>query len=535
VRSNMVKEEKFLSTEIVARGLDRSGSNAGLTTFSVRARRRLAELLHSVNLRHVKLGYRYLISNALYLLAVTVLWLIFRAEVKNLRKYDLWILWEQPTFHLISILSISALIGFILLVCFVSNRRPIYLVDFACYKPSDEFGTTKGFYMSLCKKTGLFDDGSLVFQRKIIEKSGIGERTYIPGAILADRPRLTMKESRVEAEMMIFGALDELFEKCKIRPKDISILVVNCSLFNPTPSLSAMIVNHYKMRENIRSFNLGGMGCSAGIIALDLAKDMLKVHGSSYAIVVSTENLTLNWYHGTNKSMLLPNCLFRMGGAAILLSNKRKDRRRAKYELSHVVRTHKGSDDRSYKCVFQEDDGDSRKGLTLSKELMEIAGHALKANITTLGPLVLPLSEQIIFLASLFCRKVLRMNLKPYIPDFKLAAQHFCIHAGGRAVLDALQKNLSLSEHNMEPARMTLHRFANTSSSSLWYELAYLEAKERVKRGDIVWQIAFGSGFKCNSAIWKALRTVKKDTKNPWMDCIDSYPIRIPEVEKIRY
>nr|DAD36536.1 TPA_asm: hypothetical protein HUJ06_007177 [Nelumbo nucifera] len=52
-------------------------------------------------------------------------------------------------------------------------------------------------------------------------------------------------------------------------------LVVNCSLFNPTPSLSAMIINKYKLRGNIRSFNLGKTECSAGVIAIDLAKDML--------------------------------------------------------------------------------------------------------------------------------------------------------------------------------------------------------------------------------------------------------------------
>ncbi|KAJ0086660.1 hypothetical protein Patl1_08092 [Pistacia atlantica] len=27
------------------------------------------------------------------------------------------------------------------------------------------------------------------------------------------------------------------------------------------------------------------------------------------------------------------------------------------------------------------------------------------------------------------------MKIKPYIPDFKLAFKHFCIHVGGRAVL----------------------------------------------------------------------------------------------------
>ena len=57
----------------------------------------------------------------------------------------------------------------------------------------------------------------------------------------------------------------------------IDILVVNCSLFNPTPSLSAMIINHFKMKSNIVSYNLGGMGCSAGVISISLAKELLQV------------------------------------------------------------------------------------------------------------------------------------------------------------------------------------------------------------------------------------------------------------------
>ena len=48
----------------------------------------------------------------------------------------------------------------------------------------------------------------------------------------------------------------------------------------------------------------------------------------------------------------------------------------------------------------------------LSKELMAIAGYSLKANITTLGPLVLPVSEQLMFLAYLFARKVWAHSLR---------------------------------------------------------------------------------------------------------------------------
>lgn len=54
-------------------------------------------------------------------------------------------------------------------------------------------------------------------------------------------------------------------------------LIVNCSAFNPTPSLSATVVNEFKLKESIRSFNLSGMGCAASVIAIDLAQELLKV------------------------------------------------------------------------------------------------------------------------------------------------------------------------------------------------------------------------------------------------------------------
>ena len=54
---------------------------------------------------------------------------------------------------------------------------------------------------------------------------------------------------------------------------------MNCSAFNPTPSLSAAVVNHFKFKSSVRTFNLSGMGCAASVIAVDMARDMLKVGG----------------------------------------------------------------------------------------------------------------------------------------------------------------------------------------------------------------------------------------------------------------
>ncbi|GAB2294584.1 3-ketoacyl-CoA synthase 20 [Dionaea muscipula] len=476
----------------------------------------------SVRLKYVKLGYHYVISNAMYLIPVPVI----AVSVAHLGH-----LWDLLRSNCLAMAISFPLIVFIATFYFMARPRKVYLVDLACYKPEPERKTPRELFVDRTEKTGIFTEENVQFQRKIIERSGLGQETYFPETLISLPPNPCMVEARKEAEMVMFGAIDEVLGKTGVRAKDIGILVVNCSLFNPTPSLSAMIVNRYKLRSNIVSFDLGGMGCSAGLISIDLARQLLQVHPKTYALVVSTENITLNWYWGNDRSMLLSNCIFRMGGAAILLSNRGSDRRRSKYQLDHTVRTHKGAEDRSYSCVYQREDSEGKVGVSLSKELMAVAGEALKENITSLGPLVLPVSEQLLFFMTLIARKVLKVKIKPYIPDFKLAFEHFCIHAGGRGVLDELEKNLELTNWHMEPSRMTLYRFGNTSSSSLWYELAYAEAKGRIRKGDRTWQIAFGSGFKCNSAVWRALRTVDPaQEKNSWMDEIYNYPVLVPKV-----
>ncbi|KAL3639151.1 Protein Nef [Castilleja foliolosa] len=488
--------------------------------------RRLPDFLQSVKLKYVKLGYHYLISNLLTLCLVPVMVVVI-VEASQMNPNDLRQLWLHLQYNLVSVIICSAFLVFGSTVFIMTRPRPVYLVDYSCYRPPDALKVPYDLFMKHSRLTGDFDESSLEFQRKILERSGLGDETYVPEAMHSIPPRPSMSAAREEAEQVMFGSLDNLFANTKINPKQIGVLVVNCSLFNPTPSLSAMIVNKYKLRGNIRSFNLGGMGCSAGVIAVDLAKDLLQVHRNTYAVVVSTENITQNWYFGNKKSMLIPNCLFRVGGSALLLSNKSKDRRRAKYKLVHVVRTHKGSDDKAFNCVYQEQDDAGKTGVSLSKDLMAIAGGALKTNITTLGPIVLPISEQLLFFATLLIKKLVNNKVKPYIPDFKLAFDHFCIHAGGRAVIDELEKNLQLLPSHVEASRMTLHRFGNTSSSSIWYELAYIEAKGRMRRGHRVWQIAFGSGFKCNSAVWESLRSVNPAGNGPWADCIDRYPVKL--------
>ena len=68
-------------------------------------------------------------------------------------------------------------------------------------------------------------------------------------------------------------------------------------------------------------------------------------------IIAGTENILWNLYNGNQRSMLITNCIFRLGGVALMLSNHPADMKMAKYKLKHMVRTHMGSSDEAYKCA----------------------------------------------------------------------------------------------------------------------------------------------------------------------------------------
>ncbi|KAH8501617.1 hypothetical protein H0E87_016418 [Populus deltoides] len=339
------------------------------------------------------------------------------------------------------------------------------------------------------------------FLLKTIVSSGIGEETYGSRNVISgqeDSP--TLKDSISEMDDLIFDTLDKLFAKTGISPSEIDILVVNnVPLFSPAPSLTARVVNRYKMRSNVKTFNLSGMGCSASIVAIDLVQRLFKSYKNAFAIVVSTESLGSNWYQGKEKSMMLSNCLFRSGGCSMLFTNNSALKHQAIFRLKHVVRTHLGSNDEAYRCCIQLADDLGYKGFLLTKSLKISAAKAL-ANKTKRNSL-----------------QEMGAGL-----NLKTGGDHFCVHPGGRAIIDEVGKSLSLGNYDLEPARMALHRFGNTSAGGLWYVLAYMEAKQRLKKGNKILMISLGAGFKCNNCVFEVMRDLKDATV--WKDSIDQYP-----------
>uniref|UniRef100_A0ACD6AJ94 Uncharacterized protein n=1 Tax=Avena sativa TaxID=4498 RepID=A0ACD6AJ94_AVESA len=404
----------------------------------------------------------------------------------------------------------------------VHRPRGVYLISYSCFRPYSSWRIPLANHVEHVSHVHMNEKKAWHFATRMLERSGLGNETSFPPSLHYIPPLGCLSETRAEAKTVIFTTIDDLFAKTSIGPNAIDILIVNCGIVNPTPSLADMIMRRYNLRGDILNLQLSGMGCSAGLIGVGLAKNLLQTAPfGAHALLVSTEILTGMYYTGKKPSMQLTNALFRTGGAAVLLSTSKA---KARFELTQMVRKSTCDQDNAYRCVFHEEDAEGYSGLSLSKDLLDIADKALKDNMTTLGPNVLPFSEKLKFLVSFTLEKVPNARINQYIPDFRTAFEHFCIHAGGRGVIDGVQRSLGLSDEHVEPSRMTLHRFGNTSSSSVWYELAYIDAKGQIKKGERVWMIGFGSGYKCISVVWKCIRPTQH-ADMAWADCIHRYPV----------
>ncbi|XP_058094738.1 3-ketoacyl-CoA synthase 19-like [Magnolia sinica] len=432
---------------------------------------------------------------------------------------------HMEPFFLLSVIFLLHTFHFLYKLYVQWKNQNCYMLDYVCFKPSDDQKLNTELCSNIIMRNKNLGPDECKFLLKITVRSGIGEETYGPRDIISGRdgpPSLV--DGISEMDDCFNATLDKLFLKSGFLPTDIDVLVVNVSMFSPAPSLAARIIHRYNMREDIKVYNLSGMGCSASGVSIHIVRNIFKCRPKTLAVVVSTESIGPSWYEGTDRSMMVANCLFRCGGCSILLTNNPDLRNRAKFRLKCLIQTHLGAHDDAYGCAMQMEDEMGNLGMNLSKDLPKAATQALVENLRSLAPRILPLTELLRYVV--FCVLSKTGNTLQgdgtACVDFKTGIDHFCIHAGGTAVIEGVGKSLKLSQHHLEPAKMTLHRFGNTSAGNLWYVLAYMEAKGRLKKGNRVLMIGFGAGFLCNSCTWEVVRDL--DDRNAWEDCIDQYP-----------
>ncbi|PNW80516.1 hypothetical protein CHLRE_07g320550v5 [Chlamydomonas reinhardtii] len=420
--------------------------------------------------------------------------------------------------------------------------NPVYLVDLYVYKPPEElvvsmvdvdvaWNERRKHEGSIFTKDTLSEEDQakadaeaqdiIDFQYRVWQKSGLSDNaTYLPKSVhpkfCGNNPKTDMDSAAAECRMAVCGAVEGLFKKTGLRPKDIDILVTTCSVYCPTPSMASMVVNAFGMRKDVQAYHLGGMGCANGVVGINMVADLLKAHPNSNALFVTNETTTPAFYKGRDKHRLVTNVLFRMGGAAVLLTNKRALIPRAKYALQHRVRVHCGASNEAYKCIWYGPDAEGLNGIYLGLDVVKEASKGLTYAMMRVGRYVLTWGQIGQWLWTEAQRRLLgRKDVAPYSPCFGDCINHFLIHAGGAKVLDGIGKNLKITESHLWPSRTVLRYYGNVSSSTTWYTLAAVESLRGVRKGDKVLQIGVGSGIKVGVNVWKALHDIE-DVHDAW-------------------
>ncbi|GBF88512.1 hypothetical protein Rsub_01227 [Raphidocelis subcapitata] len=167
------------------------------------------------------------------------------------------------------------------------------------------------------------------------------------------------------------------------------------------------------------------------------------------------------------------------------------------------------------RCISWGPDDDGINGVYLGKDVPQEAGKMLQAVIAKVTPKIMTWGQYAEAAYFMLGKKV-GYDWGRYAPDYTKCMEHFALHAGGYAVLKGIQKGMNLPMEMMLPSFASLRDMGNTSSSTTWYSMAYMERFGMVQQGQRIMQVGAGGGMKGGVNVWRALRDTR-DLHPAWM------------------
>ncbi|MEP7254204.1 MAG: type III polyketide synthase [Ferruginibacter sp.] len=257
-------------------------------------------------------------------------------------------------------------------------------------------------------------------------------------------------------------------QKCiagKINKDEITHLVtVSCTGMS-APGLDLEIMETMGLPRNIFRTSVNFMGCYAAIHALKLADAICRSQQNANVIIVCTELCTLHFQKENSIDNITSTLLFADGCAAVLLQSKETPLKGITINNFFSDVAFKGKKDMSWKL--------SSKGflMTLSGYVPDLVEEDFDALVT----------------------KALQHALLN-----KTDITHWCMHPGGKKILEAIEKSISLPAASLRYSYEILNDYGNMSSPTILFVLQKifdeLLADSQPKSSNI-FAAAFGPGL----------------------------------------
>ena len=248
----------------------------------------------------------------------------------------------------------------------------------------------------------------------------------------------------------------------KLRPREITHLItVSCTGMS-APGLDLELVELLGLPTTVFRTSVNFMGCYAAIHALKLAAALCNAEPGGKVLIVCTELCTLHFQRKGNLDNILSSLLFADGSAAAL-----------------VV----GDKDPGNGIVI---DGFYSEILTKGKKDMawELSSTGFQMVLSSYVPELIEAD-----FASLVSQALEKNGIA------QKDISHWCIHPGGRKILDSIYKSLGLSNGHLGHSYEVLEKYGNMSSATILFVLQRIMAELDHRKTNRIFGAAFGPGL----------------------------------------
>ena len=315
---------------------------------------------------------------------------------------------------------------------------------------------------------------SKILYEKVLDHDSIQKRAFcfpsLSDVLTKDHNTL---QKRFETGVVELGskALQKCFSATGIATQSLDfVITATCTGFL-CPGLSSYLIEQCGLRKDIRTFDAVGMGCGAGLPALEQAFHFVRSNPGTTAAVVCAEVCSAAFLESEAPDILISNGIFSDGAAAILLQSHSSYRTLS--SSSTFLFPPKIKDFQSLTIPEWRDDLRFRKKEgylrnVLSKDVPSKVGQAFPKLIG----------------------RILRENGKLHVD-----IQHWILHPGGGKILDTIEERLALPHSALDSSREILRAHGNMSSPTVFIVLEKEQELKSAKQGESAILGSFGAGF----------------------------------------
>jgi len=274
---------------------------------------------------------------------------------------------------------------------------------------------------------------------------------------------LALWQKHLEGAMAMGSeAIARALEPLGLSVRDVDYLVCVSSTGFLCPSLTAHFVAKLGFRTDIHRVDVVGMGCNAGLNALQPLVNYCRENVKGLGLELCVEVCSAAYvFDGTLRTSVV-NSLFGDGAAAVAVGSGRDRWRHGAQILgftSHII-------PEAIDAMRFDFDGE-KNSFFLDKNIPYVIGESVHVPVDAL---------------------LNKFGLE------RSDIAHWIVHSGGKKVIDAIKYSLGLSEYDVRHTRNVLRELGNLSSGSFLHSLDRLMREPQVGCGDYVVMITMGPG-----------------------------------------